>query len=108
MCETTATITGTFTIAPALTQEERQDLVLPYLDLIQEGEQTRVLVEGEGGRCDGAGYENDLKTLVRRIGPDRVHGQVQVWGNAPEDLCRLSIVDGRVWATYPQIIWPQD
>lgn len=102
------TITGSFTITPALTEEEREDLVLPYLDLREEEEVTRVLVEGVDGRCDGAGYESDLKTLVRRIGPDRVRGQVQVWGRAPQDLFRLGIVDGRVWATYPQIIWPKD
>lgn len=100
-----ATITGSFTITPALTTGELQEMSFAHLDLVQHQEHTAVPVDG---RADAGGFEKDLKNLVRQVGPARVRGHVQVWGDTPGDLYRLGIVDGRVWAYHPQITWPQD
>lgn len=104
----TAIISGNFTITPALTQTERDDLAPVHLNLLDKGDHTTVTTPDPDGHCDAAGFETELKNLVRRIGPTRVHGHVEVWGPTPGDLCRLGIVDGRVWAIYPHITWPQN
>lgn len=101
----TCSITGSYTINPALTDDELEDLAVPHLDLVQEGENTTVTPEGE---CHAGAFELDLKALVRQIGADRVRGHVEVWGHEHGDVYRLGIVDGRVWAYYPQITWPED
>lgn len=103
----TCSYTGSYTITPALTEDEQEELFVPHLDLTQEGESTTVTPEGEG-RCNAYGFETDLKALVHEIGAHRISGHVEVWGDTPGDVYRLGIVDGRVWAYYPQITWPQD
>lgn len=103
----TCSYTGSYTITPALTEAELEELAVPYLDLAQDGKNTTLTPEGEG-RCNAYAFETDLKALVREIGADRVSGYVEIWGYSPGDVYRLGIVDGRVWAYEPQILWPQD
>lgn len=104
----TCAYTGGYTITPALTEEEREDLCVPYLSLTdsQDGTHTKVTPDDEG-ECDALRVEVDIKKLTKAV-YGRISGHLEIWGRTHGDLYRLAIVDDRVRAYSPEIVWPTD
>ena len=63
-----ATITGSFTITPALTDDERDEMSFAHLDLVQHQEHTTITVDGHQIIADPE-ISDEARELLNDLNP---------------------------------------